>query len=151
MHPKIWTSKYLEVHFIMSKITREQRIEIYVKWQDGESKSSLSEQYNINKSRIEYMVRLVDYHGLDILRKDKNNYYSPALKKEIIDSVLLNNQSIISTAIEFGLPGKGLLSRWIKLYKENGCVIVEKKRGRSSTMTKDNKANKKYKDMTPEG
>jgi len=55
----------------MSKLTREQRIEIYVKRKDRESKSSLSEQYNINKSRIEYMVRLVDYHGLDILRKDK--------------------------------------------------------------------------------
>jgi transposase len=71
----------------MSKLTREQRIEIYVKWKDGESKSSTSEQYNVNNSRIEYMVCLVDYYGLDILRKNKNNYYSLALKK---DSLLCN-------------------------------------------------------------
>lgn len=36
------------------------------------------------------------------------------------------------------------------MYKENGYVIVEKKKGRVSTMKKHEKQNKKYEDMTLE-
>ena len=46
----------------------------------------------------------------------------------------------------FRSPSDSLLHSWIRSYKENGYVIVEKTRGRSPTMK--TKSTKEYKDMT---
>lgn len=134
----------------MAKLTRQQKIELYKKRKLGETVSSLSKEYQINSSKINYLVRLIDRHGFDILRSDKNNYYSPELKLEIINNVLIGGKSIIGTAVEYGLASDGLLHSWINSYRNNGYVIVEKKKGRPSTMNKENQFNKKYEDMSPE-
>lgn len=101
----------------MAKLTREQKIELYKKRKQGETVSSLSKEYQINSSKINYLVRLIDRHGFDILRSNKNNYYSPELKLEIINKVLIDGQSSTNTAIEFGLTSDGLLNNWISSYK----------------------------------
>ena len=118
----------------MAKLTREQRIEIYHKRKSGVTISSLSIQYGINKKIICYLVRLIDKHGEDILRNDKNKYYSPELKLEMINKVLIDNQSMKSVSLEYGLTSHAMLNNWIKSYKENGYTIVEKKRGKPPTM-----------------
>ena len=51
-------------------------------------------------------------------------------------SELLNNESLLSVAIDEGLSSPGMLANWIKNYKEMGYNIVERKRGRSLTMSK---------------
>jgi hypothetical protein len=114
----------------MSKLTREQKIEIYAKRKCGETVISLSRQYHVELENIKYLIRLIDLHGFSVLNTGKNNYYSMDLKLQMITKVLVNNQSISSTAIEFGLPSKSLLSQWITKYKENHYVIVEKTKGR---------------------
>ena len=134
----------------MAKLTLNQKIEIYQKRKAGITVSNLSKEYSVNVCNIKYLIRLVDMHGIDILHKDKNRYYSPELKLEIMNKVLIDGQSMISTAIEYGLPNKGMLCNWIRSYKANGYVIVERKRGRKSTMNNKNKSNKKYEDMTAE-
>lgn len=48
------------------------------------------------------------------------------------------------------MASDGLLHSWINSYRNNGYVIVEKKKGRPSTMNKENQFNKKYEDMSPE-
>ena len=55
----------------MTKLTRNQKLEIYHKRKSGVTISSLSIQYGINKKIICYLVRLIDKHGEDILRNDK--------------------------------------------------------------------------------
>ncbi len=120
----------------MAKLTKEDKIEIYKKKKEGKSYTSLSSEYGVHKENIKYLVRLIEYHGEEILRKDKNNYYSKELKEEIINNVLIDGESVKSTSIKYGLTSGGLLSNWIRAYKENNCVIVEKTRGRkSNTMT----------------
>ena len=137
MHPISWPSQLMEVHFYMAKLTREDKIEIYKKRKEGKTFSSLSREYDILSSNIEYLVRLIDRHGESILRTDTNNYYSKDLKQEIINKVLVDGQSIKSTSIDYGLTSFGLLGNWIRSYKENNCVIVEKTKGRKpNTMTK---------------
>lgn len=140
----------MEVHFNMSKLTREQKIEIYSKRKQGQTVKSLSKEYLIRQDNINYLIRLIDVHGVDILRRDKNNYYSTLLKEEIINKVLIDKHSITSISLEYGLASNGILFNWIKAYKANGYGIVEKTRGRSPTMTKKTQSNKEYKDMTPE-
>lgn len=149
VHPIIWT-KIMEVHFYMAKLTREQKIEIYEKRKKGISFSKLSKEYNIRKDNIQYLCRLIDRHGIDILRKDKNIKYSKTLKEEIINQVLIHHQSRTSTAIQYGLSSDGQLFNWIKSYQENKCVIIEKKRGRTPIMKTQSKQEKKYEDMTAE-
>lgn len=150
MPPIIWTPELLGV-FLLSKLTRQQKLDIYAKRQAGHTISQLALEYGINKSGIEYLCRLIDKHSPDILRQDKNRYYSSSLKLQIINRVLIDHQSIRSTAIEFGLPDPGLLRSWIRSYKANGYVIIEKKRGRPTTMKQHPKPSiKPYDDMTPE-
>ena len=132
----------------MSKLTREQKIEIYNKRKSGTNISILAKEYKINIHNIKYLVKLIDTHGTDILRKDKNNYYSPKLKEEIINKVLISNQSINSVSLEYGLPSKGMLDNWIRSYKTNGCGIVERKKGRPTTMKTKETNNKTYEEMT---
>lgn len=120
----------------MSKLTNDQRQEIYRKRKQGMTISGLAKLYKVNKHTIKYLIRLLDRHGEDVLRKRKNRYYSPELKLEIINKVSMEHRSINETAIEYGLLNTGILCNWIKSYKENGYTIVEKKRGRSPTMSK---------------
>jgi transposase len=119
----------------MSKLTYEDKIEIYNKRKSGLTKISLAKEYNVSISIIDYLYRLIDKHSYDILRTSKNKYYPPYQKKEIINRVLLNGETITSVAIDEGLPSFGMLPNWIKKYKENGYNIVERKRGRP-TMSK---------------
>ncbi len=132
----------------MSKITREQKLEIYNKRKSGVTLQSLALEYHINIQNIKYLIRLLDQHGATILKKDKNRSYPPLLKEEIINKVLIDNHSIKSTALEYGLSSDGILHNWIRSYKENDYVIVEKTRGRRSTMKP--KSNQEYKEMTLE-
>ena len=89
----------MEVHFIMSKFSRNLKIEIYEKRKRGLTLSSLSKEYNIGKHNLRYLVKLIDKHGIGVLRDDKNRYYSQKLKNEIINKVIIDNQSVLSTAI----------------------------------------------------
>ena len=135
----------------MAKLTRDQKKEIYKKSKNGESARSLAKIYGVNKEIVHYLISLIDVHGYGVIRDNKNRYYSPKLKEEIINKVLVENQSMRLTAIEYGLPSTGMLSNWIKSYKDNGCVIVEKRRGRTSTMInkkEKGKYNKNYNEMT---
>ena len=104
----------------MSKLTYEDKIKIYEEKQAGETWSSLSAKYKVNPSVIQYLVRLIDKHGLDILRTTKNKYYTSYQKETIINRVLLNNESIVSVAIDEGLLSWSMLLNWIKKYKEMG-------------------------------
>lgn len=150
MPPIIWTPELLGV-FLLAKLTRQQKLEIHAKHKAGYSISQLSLEYGIHKRGISYLIALIDRHGPDILRQDKNRYYSPELKLQIINEVLIDHRSIYSVAIEYGLPNDGLLHAWIRSYKANGYVIIEKKRGRPTTMKQDPKPTiKNYEDMTPE-
>ena len=121
----------------MAKLTNEQRIEIYERRLKGETLSSLALEFNININRLKYLVRLLKKHGYNILRTDKNRYYSKEFKELIINRVLVNKESIVSVAIDIGLSSEGILINWIKKYKENCYNVIKKKKGRKTkTMTK---------------
>ena len=126
----------------MSKLTYENKIEIHQKKKQGFTKISLAKEYGVNISIIDYIYRVIEKHGYDILRTNKNKYYTPYQKEQIINRVLINGESITSVAIDEGLASFGMLSTWISKYKENGYNIVERKRGRS-TMAKVAKKNEK--------
>lgn len=121
----------------MTKISYEERINLYY----DRSFPSLKSKYGINKSGVEYLVRLIDKHGFDILRTNENKSYSSMEKERILNRILMDNESILSVSIDEGLVAKGMLNNWLKKYRENGYNIVERKRGRP-TMKKELKPKK---------
>ncbi len=127
----------------MAKLTNEQRIEIYQRRLKGETIKSLALNFNVNKNSVKYLFRLIQKHGYDILRQNKNRYYSKEFKQITINRVLIKNESIKAVAIDIGLSSERILANWIKKYKENCYNVIEKKRGRPKTMTRKLKKSKK--------
>lgn len=130
----------------MSKLSYEDKISLYNDRKNGMTINTLVSKYGIRHEGIEYLTRLIDKHGFDILKTTKNKYYPPYQKEQIINRVLINNESRNSVAIDEGLPSSGMLANWIKKYKEMGYNIVERKRGRSTmpkvTKKKENETDK---------
>ena len=93
----------------MSKITNEERIKIYQERKKGVNVYKLSDKYGIRSEGIEYLVKLIDKHGLEVLRGAKNKYYSKKEKERIIKRVIENKETINSVAREEGLLSRGML------------------------------------------
>ena len=127
----------------MSKLTREDKIEIYERRKKGETISSLAKSFNVHKSNIEYLIALIKKHGCNILRNDKNRLYSKEFKLQTINRILINHESFNSVALDIGLASAGILHNWLLKFKENGYNLIENKKGRKpKSMTKPKKINK---------
>lgn len=120
----------------MSKLSYEEKKEIYKERKEGKGAIDLSKKYGVRREKIYYLENLIDRHGYDILRTTKNQTYSKYDKERIINRVLLNNETINSVSIDEGLLSCGMLNNWIKKYKEMGYNVVERKRGRKAMLKK---------------
>ena len=128
------------------KLSYEDKIEIYRLRQSGGTWPKISQTFNMSKYNLQYMVRLIDIYGLESVCKRKNRYYSPELKQEIINEVLMKGRSQLEVSLDYELPNKGMLPNWIAQYKKNGYTILEKSRGRPVKMGR--KPKKKLEEMT---
>lgn len=86
------------------KLSYDDKLRIYELRKNGMSCSQLSQQYDIQVSNLKYMVRLMDRYGVEIVRKSKNSYYSPKLKQEILDKVLIERRSQGQVSLNDALP-----------------------------------------------
>jgi len=90
------------------------------------------------RKKIRYWVRLVDFHGEEILKhKEQDKKWSAEEKFKWVSKVLAGN-SCKSVAIEAGISD-GQLNNWVNKYKDFGYNSLEiKKRGRNPEMNDKN-------------
>ena len=103
--------------FIM-KLTYEDKVQIYELRNQGYSLEQLSNKFEINISILSYMIKLINRYGIEIAKKRKNRYYSPKLKREMIDKVLIGGRSLRSVSLDYTLPNPSLLKNWISTIQE---------------------------------
>ena len=119
----------------------ELKKEIYERHCEGYGSDTLSKKYGLSSSRIRYMCRLVNKHGIEVIRH-KYRKYSSVYKLVAINRVLTNGEVVDAVAIDLGLSSRSILDQWIKSYIENGYNVVTKKKGRPSTRGKGKEDNR---------
>ncbi|VED88473.1 transposase [Streptococcus vestibularis] len=108
------------------KLTYEDRVKIHELRKQGQTFNQLSKRFGVDASGLRYMMRLIERYGIEIVKKGKNCYYSPELKQEMIDKVLLEGRSQKSISLDYALPSGGMLPNWIAQYKKMGILLLRK-------------------------
>ncbi|OON94581.1 MAG: hypothetical protein ATN32_01485 [Candidatus Epulonipiscium fishelsonii] len=108
--------------------TYESKVEIYTRRKNGETINSLASSFKIHRSDIKYLIRLIDYHGLEIVKPPKRKVYSDKFKEQAIKRIVVDGDSIKSVAIELGFSSDKSLQAWVKYYLENGYTLKKDKK-----------------------
>ena len=112
------------------KLTYDDKVQIYELRKQGYSLEKLSNKFGINNSNIRYMIKLIDRYGIKFVKKEKNRYYSPELKQEMIDKVLHENWSQDRVSLEYALPNRGYASKLDGTIQEKtGILLLRKQKG----------------------
>ena len=123
----------------MSKFNKEQKIEIYQKWKNENiSISQLSKAYKMNLANLDYMLRMIEMHGTNILNTRKR-VYSKEFKEQTIEQAIFGTKSYVQLSLELGLKSISTINNCLREYRENGYNVVIKQKGRPARGQKEAK------------
>ena len=121
------------------RLTKQDKINIYLLYQKGYPYSKVRQHYPIGKSNFYYLTQVLDRFGVCWLDRPRHKWTKEE-KLKAINRVLLNHETQIGVALDLGLSSDGILANWIRDYRKNGYNVIDKPIGRprKKTITKRN-------------
>ena len=121
----------------MSKYSNEFKLKAIKYYKDGHSFESTAKHFNIPANiTVQKWVRKYDTNGSQGLMKNMKSSYSGKFKQTVVEYMHTNNLSCLQTAIEFNLSGETVVSKWERIYYEEGPQgLYKERRGRSKNMS----------------
>ena len=121
----------------MSKYSNELKFKVIKYYKDGHSFESTAKHFNIPaKVTVERWVKMYDMNGIQGLIKNKRTSYDGKFKQAVVEYMHTNNLSCFETAIEFNLSGETIVSKWERIYYEEGPQgLYAERRGRNKNMS----------------
>lgn len=111
-----------------SKYSKELKLEIVKRYLNGESASSLANEYGMSKYGNKLISKWV--HRYEALKKNAfmtsstNKPYSKDLKKQVINEYLLGGGSFFDLANKYGISSDSVVLNWVSKYN-NGIEIKD--------------------------
>ena len=122
----------------MSKYSIEFKLEVVKYCIEGyHSDINASQHFNIpSKTLVNRWVRKYKEHGINGLIQKLKSSYSGDFKQNVIEYMHTNHLSCLETAIYFNLAGDYVVSKWERIYYEEGPQgLYIERRGRSKNMS----------------
>ena len=131
------------------KYTDEFKIKIVLDYLDGHSGGyeSLSAKYGVDYSQIRRWVALYKAGGTEQLTRVTRTY-SGEFKVHVVEYMHQTSTSIRPAAAIFGIQSPPTISKWERIYYEEGpAALFEERRGRKNSMPSKKKATLQKKDV----
>lgn len=127
----------------MSKYSNELKLKVIDYYKEGHGFASIAKHFDIpSMSTVQKWVRKYEANGIQGLTKNIKISYSGEFKQNVIEYMHNNHLSCLETAIRFNLAGDYIVSKWERIYYEEGPqALYEKRCGRPKAMS--NKRKKK--------
>jgi transposase len=132
--------------FLMSKYSFEfkKKVVIYcLERHNGFGYGQVAKFFNIpSENVVKRWVRRYQEHGEKGLFRNHSKY-DGNFKKTVVEYMHENHLSLSDTAIQFNLAGDRVVSKWERIYYEEGPqALFEERRGRKKKMSKPKKPKK---------
>lgn len=100
-----------------------------------------AKHFNIgSKTTVLYWVKKYEKHGTKGLIQEKATSYTGEFKQNVIEYMNINHLSLQETAFHFNLGSHNLVSKWVRIYYEEGPqALYEEHRGRPRNMSSKQK------------
>lgn len=125
-----------EGSFFMSKYSKEFKlkvIEYYLSHDYGYMK--VAKHFKINHEHLRKWVKKYQEHGLEGLSRNKIAY-DGNFKQYVVEYMHENHLSLAETCIQFNLGNHYVVSRWERIYYEEGPqALYKEQRGRNKKMS----------------
>ena len=93
----------------MAKLSKQDKIEIYHLWHDYQvGPTELSQRYQVSKPNIDYLLALINRHGLAILDQPYTTYTSN-FKERALKRIIVDHEPVDRVSLDWGLKSRGML------------------------------------------
>ena len=136
----------------MSKFTFDEKIEAVLRvLNEGMSKHESARILNVSVPKLREWINIYQEQGPEGLMNGGASY-DGEFKVMVVEYMHANHLSSYSTAAKFGIKSRGNVSKWERIYYEEGPegLLKMKSRGRPSKKMSKDKNNKELPDQTKE-
>ena len=133
----------------MSKYSNEFKLEVIKYYNEEHGFTSTAKYFNIPAmSTVQKWVRKYNANGIQGLIKNQKTSYSGEFKQNVVEYMHTNHLSCLEAAIHFNLAGDYIVSKWERIYYEEGPQgLYKERRGRIKKMSSKPKKKKLDKEV----